>query len=918
MMVGMEINILGVVAAQCRDDFNFFKGCLYKDEFIPPTEYIGGKDVLSNYYDNDVSNIANLEPEFVDNIEKHREHSISYINERERGFLPKRARFNWHEEHKGYFRGETGYYMISRTNTNTHINVEGVDQPFLSNYRFFEGNLEVALDAGKVLPMMIFINGKFMRLSQIKIVKSYDYYCFIFHDRNRFTEGPVTSFEIIVLPFPVIYEEDYGERADRSPLYTFSRDGKFDPVNGNTFYYIDQERLPNLKHIGIREQVYPNDTYLKNKTETEKAELANQSLMKFSWRFGTLEARRLDEDGNGAYMTFRSDDYSWVKPGDNVMLYNGTTLIDPSLYEIVGYDLIYFEDLEKARINYNRTITMQVITDSQNPKDNMLFQDLTDLKLVTVEATVHNQSVFKIPDISDGDGIEWRKFLLFKGHVLMENDKRYTIDYDEGTIRLNDPKDFMPKGRHLLFAFLKIKKSDSRGNLYVKPLIFYHHPTNGIFSTIPVPENYIEPTQDNIMVFRNGTFISPNRYKIVGRQLEMNEDEPHFSDNTSLVFIMLKIISPFDDPSGWRENMIIREYEQGNRFVLYDLNIPKKVKITLDNFLCFDENGELITDLKGHVYDLNIVKKLSTFKPLERHVRYLTCLYRTDFLENEDNALLPTNDTFMREYIKGKQEYYEMDEHFDEFMNEFNFNHRKDLTYGENLSRSLNYILSYNQNKFDDIYDQRATASRRVYNTLGLNQSMTRTGEGQWELTIPRGNYRKNASMTYPIFFQDGKLADWNSTFRGDNNDIKLTLPSKLPADAKIESIDFHNMSNFLYPLESIVKSDKRASLQFPVHLISGQEYGKEFDASLSISREWFKDLNASIEIPEYFNYQEAKNDYGIDLFPASIHVICDYEKWFSAFISIVNDLEGIEVDLDSFNMGYDFSVRIEVKENIE
>ena len=87
-------------------------------------------------------------------------------------------------------------------------------------------------------------------------------------------------------------------------------------------------------------------------------------------------------------------------------------------------------------------------------------------------------------------------------------------------------------------------------------------------------------------------------------------------------------------------------------------------------------------------------------------MRYLTCLYRTDFLENEDNALLPTNDTFMREYIKGGQEYYEMDEHFDELMNEFNFNHRKDLTYGENLSRSLNYILSYNQNKFDDIYDQ--------------------------------------------------------------------------------------------------------------------------------------------------------------------------------------------------------------------
>lgn len=899
------------------DDFNIFKDCLYKDEFIPPTEYIGGNDVLSNYYDKSVANIDNMEEEIKDSIEKNREHSISFINEMQLGWLPRRLRFNWHEEHRGYFK-DHHYNMISNIDSNTYINVEGVDQPLLTGReRYYEATLETALESGKVLPMMIFINGEFRRLSKIRIVKSDDYYCFIFTDRSRFTSDKVTSFEIILLPFPIIYEEDYGERADQSPLYVFSRDGKFDPVHGHTFYYVDQERLPQLKHIGIREQLLPNDTYIKNKTEEEKVELADKSYMKFAWRYGTLDLKRVDDNGGG-FMLFRSDDYSWIKPGDNVILYSGTVVIDPSLYEIVGYDLIYFEDLEKANVRSDRTITMQIVTDSQDPKQAMLFQDLTNLEMVTATATSHNQSVFKIPDLTDGDGVEWKKFLLFKGHTFMENDKRYTIDYDAGTIRLNDPKDFMPKGRSLLFAFIKIKKADSRGNLYVKPIFLYSRPTNGLEATISTIDDKIKITKSNVMLFRNNTFVNPTRYEIIDNTLRLNEDEIPFDSNTSLIFVMLKMISPTEDTSGWRNTMINQEIEKGYRFVLYDIGISKKIKITIDNFLCFDEDGTLITDLKGYVYDLNIIKRLSTLEPLERRVRYLTCLYRTDFLENEDNALLPLNDTFMREYLKGRQEYYEMDSHFNELMKEFNFHHRSDLTYGENLSRSFNYILSYNQNKLDDAYDKRATASRRVYNTLGLNQSMMKGSNNEWLLSIPRNQYKQNVSRTYPMFFQNGKLASWNANMEEINNDVIVTLPSKLSADDKIESIDFHNMSNFLIPLQNVVKSDKRATLTIPAHMVTGNEFNYEIDSTLTIKDGIDLEFLATIEIPQGFDYIESKNPFGMDIFTSTIKVICKQEKWFSATIKVIEEPKGIEVDLDHFNMNYDFFSRVEVLANEE
>ena len=894
------------------DDFNLFKGCLYKDEFIPPTEYVSGSDVLSNYYDNSVSNTENLEEELIDSIERNREHSVWFLNEMQKGWLPRRAKFNWHEDNRGYFINHS-YERISRTNTYTHINVEGLDQPILTGHeQYYEATLETALDAGKVLPMLLFVNGQFRRLSQTRIVKSDDYYCFIFMDRNRLVEEPVTSFEVIILPFPVIYEEDYGERADQSPLYVFNREGCFDPINGHTFYYIDQERVPTLKHIGIREQVFPNEAYLKSRPESEKEDLVNRSYMKFAWRYGRLDMKRLSDDCKGAFMSFRSDDYSWVKPGDTVMLYNGAVLVDPSLYEIVGYDLLYFEDIEKAGLQSGRIVTMQVVTDSQNPKDQMLFQDLTEMKTATVTATLPNQSVFKIPDVSDGDGIEWRKFLLFKGHVLMENEKRYTIDYDAGTIQLNDPKDFMPKGRNLLFTFLKVRKANSRGNLYVKPIVMYARPTSGHTAILPIEEEYVKPSKSNVMVFRNSTFVSPHRYRISGMELVMNEDELPLDSSTSLIFVMLKMVSPYDDPTQWRESMITREIEKGQRFILYDLGISKKIKITLDNFLCWDEEGRLITDLRGKVYDLNIIKRLSTFEPLERRVRYLTCLYRTDHLEYEGN-ILPLNDSFMREYIKGRQEYYEMDAHFDQLMEEFNFKHSMDRTYGENLSRSLNYILGYNQNKLDDVYDRLATASRRLYNTTGLNNSMKRVGEGQWQLAIPRDDYKENRSRTYSLFFQDGRLAtSWYKNMKEVGNDLVVTLPSKMPASVKIESIGFHGMSNFLIPLDNVVKSDKIATIELPAHMVTGTDVitivpivgigitivARRIIISITIGRS-----TVHLRHPKSL----AWNEDGL------IRI-----AFLNARIEIEDEPHGIEVDLDRFNSTYGFFSRVEVQANEE
>ena len=310
-------NKTDVLSGWYIDDFNVFKGLVYGDDFVPPTDYIKPFDTISNYRHLSRSDTDNIEEETKNSIEANRENAVSYINTRQKGWLPRRCKFNWHDETHGYF-SQHGWVRIRKTDTSTYINIDGLDTTILTdNDKYYEGNYSVGLDTGKLLPAMIFINGAFRRLSQIDLIKSDSYYCLRINDRNRYQEGPVTSVDIILLPFPVIYEEDYGERGDLPPLYSFSLDGKFDPAHGHTFYYIDSNKDPITQHIGIRENLVPKNDHSDDYT-----------FMNFVWRYGRLELRRYTDDGKGAYMIFESEDYSWIRPGDRFLLYNGVVLLD--------------------------------------------------------------------------------------------------------------------------------------------------------------------------------------------------------------------------------------------------------------------------------------------------------------------------------------------------------------------------------------------------------------------------------------------------------------------------------------------------------------------------------------------------------------------------------------------------------------
>lgn len=811
---------------------------------------------MTNYKDYVYTTPDDFEPDLIDSIEHNRDHSAHRLLEYQKGASPRFLKLTWKQIHDGYFNQEEYKFNIKYNELmqGIYINITGIDTTLLTNNdRYFSCNLETALSLKKVHPLMVFVNKRFIRLSKIKLIRSGEWYTLFIKDIDPKTI--VKSLDIILLPFNVIYEEDYGERSDLQPLYMFNKDGLFSSLEYcTTFYYIDPKSSPSIKHIGPR-QYYS--------MQKNKLGLFNFDTMRFIWRYGRLETRRIDEN-NGVFMQFidekfdqqlvsenyefnviPSDYYGHVVPGMKIILYSGSTLVNPSLYRVIGVDVIYFENLEDIHLLDNRTITMQIFTDIKSPTPIENIQtDSTDIKITEVVATQDFQDTFQIPEEVNDYGKGYRRFLVFKGHVLLDEFDRYVVDYDTNTLKLTDPRDALPKGRHLLFVFVNSETVNAFGIVHPSPITFLAVPDLNDLSRATIQCSYKKITKNNSIVFINSTFVSPSRYSIENNTIILHDDFT-FNENSIIMVILLEFVNELADPYTTRGKVIGQEIKKGRTYILYDLGISKYIKIGMSNLLCFDQNGLLITDLRGHIYNYNIIKYLETKEPLEREPLYLTCVYKDDpkyiytydntpyietdtklenkptylkeeiqhqVFDNKANINRFRNEIFLREYIHGREEFYEMDINFDKLLADFNFRHEKDLTYGENLSKSLDYIVSYNQNRIDDAYEKKAQIFIKDYIPQKFNPILHHNHDNEYIVSLPRDVYTNNSYRTYPLFFLNGKLTDW--TMKEDGNNLRVAVTYTIADTSKIKSINFRNLKNFLYPLNTKLALDNKTVLK--------------------------------------------------------------------------------------------------------
>jgi len=798
------------------DDFCITDSVFYFENFVPPTLYWNGLDSRDNYFLNDYFNIDNLDPDLAFQMERNRTHTIQSINANQIGNIPYRMKIEWYTDDKYFINDEELVREINKKRDytilrifmveNIHMFVDGTER-----FGEWEPLTEVAAKH-TMYPFALFVNKNFIPLSRIRIIKSDYWYTFIIRGLDPSVE--VTDVKMLFIPFSCIYEEYRGERPDKQVMYSFKENGKFTTDGADFYYYFDNEKYPNLKAGGIKEE-YINPGLLSNDPESDLT-IDDTQLMHYSWRYGNFEVKR--NDGTSTYVYFMAWDNGWIKPGDVVLLYVGNTLIPQEKYRIVGYDLIEIFDYYTMGLD-GRLITMCIITDCRT--DGWLFEDFTDTKVVEVEATENEQSVFKIPDVDDGDTIPYDQFLLFKGSVCLENEKRYKINYDKGTITLLSPSDWMSIGRHLTFVFVRCHKSDEWGPMWMKPIFFEKKitqadPTN-LITTIDIPNMYnIKYTMNNLMVYNHNTLVVPQRYRIENNQLIFVHPGDGLQGNPSLIFVVLKMASQIEKDNP-RNKLLLDLYRKGRRFPFYNLGIDKKIKLTLENITAFDQNGEYIDDLMGCIYSMNVIKQLYTSDP-NRVVRYITIVYHDWSEENYANITLPDNDNFIKQYLCMFTEFEELDKHFDEFISEYETKYRLrgesgirkiHFHYGVNLAKELDYQIYYNQSRFDSVYEKKRTVTRKTFNTDTLNDALKEdTVTGKFNLSIPQNTkwFINNIYDTYSLFFKNGELIDHEECVSYLGNECKLSLPSKLGSDEWMESIDCHKQLNKLEELPIAIK----------------------------------------------------------------------------------------------------------------
>ena len=867
------------------DDFNILSIALYDDNFKPTTNYL----VLSNgLYDGRYE--TTYDDDLLNMIADKKKYTLTNLIDNQIGWLPRKSNISWSLEN-GYFKTQDEYVTSTNSDNTATISIVGLSDNLSYDTAYYEDIYLSGLEKGDLLPIMVFINGYFCKLSDITIIKVYDNTTLVIKNVKYSKLHTIDDFRIISLPFSIIYEEDIGENTsyktyiDQSTgqqytallpnytvLYSFDNDGRFTISNASIFYYISEEYKDRYIIKSIEDDIPLS--YGQNTNEDIKYQ--DNNFFHSVWRYGNFEPERiLTNPGStveSAHMYFRAWDNGSTKPGDHIILYKGTDLISPDKYDIVGYDLIKFYD--KNDVNDNSLFTMQIITDFRSG-ENMVYLDNTDSIILEVVADQVKQSYINIPITDDLELSEIESCIIYKNGKLCYNienslDPRYNntykIDIDNKILEFVGVENFCNIGDIITFIFIKTNLLSVNGTKYMRPI--YLKVNNN--PDIDIVEYIKDPKQDNVittgflmpdyggLTFNmnnffltiNGQFIAPNRYRIqdnifheipfrittnpydsniedsgspepeinIKELDDIEESIDRFKHRDKLVFMseedndliiedaqhskdiilcLLRIVDPLYEPILSKDNVLAEQLSKGRRFVLYDMNIDKKYRVTLDNLICFDQDGKYISDLYGYIYNMNIIKSLYTSSPNTRVVKYLTCLYYIlGYDKNYSNVTKFENEPMIKRYIRLQEEFPDLDDHFDNLISDFDFKYSNDLTKEENIIKSFDYMVTFNQNIFDDLFEKRSKTYRTSYTGKDFNDKLTKYNN----------KYRLDQSI-YPsgsksIFFEDGKLADWNNDISYDENGLyEVYIDSLLDTDTSIESITSLNMNNDLISL---------------------------------------------------------------------------------------------------------------------
>ena len=305
---------------------------------------------------------------------------------------------------------------------------------------------------------------------------------------------------------------------------TYLNPNRYRIIDNNIYLdnYIELDDIQNHQYTAIstfkiltRSKYY--DFILPNKPQypiNVKEDLSNAY---FSFSYSEDREVKGKSRSDSGIVKFEPEFTNYTLNKSNFLLFSNGIWIHPDRYDIYDNDILIFKySYDKEEAHWKK-YTMIIFNDIYRELE--LFMPEI-FKVVQITATEDNQSYFKIDDIET----KYKSCLVFKGSILLPvtNHDAYNLDFDNNSLTIYHEEDYIEKGKSLYFVYLNSSSNINQDHLLLQESIYLEDQTNAILPGSLYSDNF---NNSHLLIFINGSFISPQRYQILsgGRILFGND-----------------------------------------------------------------------------------------------------------------------------------------------------------------------------------------------------------------------------------------------------------------------------------------------------------------------------------------------------------------------------------------------------------
>ena len=660
-----------------------------------------------------------------------------------------------------------------------------------------------------LLPIIIFINNLCIKLSSVSIIKDNNSYFLLIHKSeliNTIKDNAIKSIDILLIPFKILYSENSAKlRQDNYLIFSFNTNGTYAyGKSGETkcwyFLYNNDNKVSHYSN--------PISQILYDKLNTSTILTRNNFILTNEISKDQIFSVKLDTNPRDYFYT-KNNKYCTRIISQDIAYKLSSFVISPSACKIPSLNMSY----------------TGAFVEKLDSKGNKVYRSINHLL-----------------------DTRYIKFLLFnKNKKLLIPNIDYEID-DENIIRLKNKNNFLDNiNKTFYFRFFIPRYNEFF--TYVNPLYIKleYKETQSDYCIYKLSNNLpnnisIQLTREMIYYFiinDDKTEISSNKYEIldnyeikISKTISTNKE---INNESNIYICLLQIKDNLNNPIEERDQIISSYVKDNKSFILSPLDVDDMYLITLDNFICFDQNGKYLPkkNIYGYVYNLNIIKYLlyaekynenNILKIRNKIIQDIVCLYNINANQvprSLNNTVNIPDKNILQNYISLRYKVYNFEDIFYDLMNEFDFSNNDNIKLDDmqRYARFLNYIVTYNQNIFNFYYEEKATTKRLEYagSTNIKNKFLDinfKNGNSSNDKLLQMKFDKTDISHSYYIFFINHLLVQWmnlleydreNDIIKAKNNDLQIY--NNIKNGTYLDIFEIKNISNILYYVKTSLKT---------------------------------------------------------------------------------------------------------------